>query len=97
MLLVVAPITWFSDRWRTPVVNWWRRINHAQLTALPVLNEPNNDLERFRACLPQVELCQKLVGQYASPLGGLNLGIMRLEISEIAVVEVRHELPQRGG
>ena len=64
---------------------------------MPVLNQPAEDLVRFKECLPQVELCQKLVGPYASPLGGLNLGIMRLEISEIAVVEVRHELPQRGG
>ena len=78
MLLIVAPITWFSDQWRTPAVNWWRRIRHAQLTALPVLNQPDEDLVCFRECLPQVELCQRLVGQYASPLGSLNMGIMKL-------------------
>ena len=78
MLLIVAPITWFSDRWRTPVIKWWRRIRHAELTALPVLNQPHEDLVRFRECLPQVELCQRLIGQYAGPLGGLNMWIMSL-------------------
>ena len=79
LLLIVTPITWFSDRWHVPVVNWWRRIRHqSPLTAMPILNQPTDDLVRFRKCLPQVVLCQRLIGQYAGPLGGLNMGIMSL-------------------
>ena len=69
MLLIVAPITWFSDQWRVPVVNWWRRIHHQlPLIAMPVLNQPDEDLERFRACLPHIEL-------YCSPDELVHIGI----------------------
>ena len=95
LLLIVTPITWYSDLWHTPVVNWWRRISHAQLTALPVLNQPDEDLVRFRECLPQVELCQRLIGQYAGPLGGLNMGIMSLRYwlaGDITMIKLIKEL-----
>ena len=92
MLLIVAPITWFSDWWRTPVVNWWRRIRHAQLTALPVLNQPDEDLERFRACQSHIEQCKKLVGPFASPLSGLTMGLQYLSAGGTIFVELLEEL-----
>ena len=82
MLLIVAPITWFSGQWRTPVVMWWRRIRHqSPLTAMPVLNQPAEDVVRFRECLPQIELCQRLIGQSAGQHGGLYMWIMSLRNS----------------
>ena len=92
MLLIVAPITWFSDRWRTPAVNWWRRIRHAQLTAMPVLNQPDEDLVCFRECLPQIEQCKKLVRPFASPLGGLTMWLQYLSTAGDTIVELLKEL-----
>ncbi len=45
------------------------------------LDEIDNDLVRFRECLPQVERCQTLIGQYAGPLGGFYMWIMSLRYS----------------
>ena len=56
---------------------------------MPVLNQPAEDLVRFKECLPQVELCQKLVGQYASPL---NMGIMQLLTGDITMIKLIREL-----
>ena len=93
MLLIVAPITWFSEQWHAPVVNWWRRIrHHAPLTAMPVLHQPDEDLARFRACLPHVERCRELIGPYASPLGGVNMGLEYLHTRGNTIIELIREL-----
>ena len=74
---ISGPLLWTSGWWFPRLPRRKRRLT-APLTAMPVLNQPDEDLVRFRECLPQLELCQELVGQYASPLGGLNMGIMKL-------------------
>ena len=53
------------------------------------VDEIDNDLVRFRECLPQVELCQKLVGTYASPL---NMGFMQLLTGDITMIKLIREL-----
>ena len=72
-----GPLLWTSGWWFPRLPRRKRRLT-APLTAMSVLNQPDEDLVRFRECLPQVELCQRLIGQYAGPLGGLNMGIMSL-------------------
>ena len=43
-----------------------------------LVDEIDNDLVRFRECLPQVERCQELVSLYAGPLGGYYTWIVSL-------------------
>ena len=92
LLLIVAPITWFSDQWHVPVVNWWRRIRHAQLTALPVLNQPNEDLVRFRECLPHVQRCRKLISPYTGTLGTADIALQVYRIGSAQFGEIATEL-----
>ena len=68
--LALATSEWWYPRLR----QGWHR---AQDTST-ALASPAEGLVRFKECLPQVERCQKLVGPRASPLGGLNMGIMQL-------------------
>ena len=63
-----GPLLWTSGWWFPRLLGRKRR-----LTALPVLNQPDEDLVCFRECLPGVELCQELIGQYARPFGGLDM------------------------
>ena len=71
---------------RVPRLLQWRRPTQNTSTALASFAE---DLVRFRECLPQVELCQKLVGTYASPL---NMGIMQLLTGDITMIKLIREL-----
>ena len=74
-LLLSGPLLWTSGWWYPRLRQWRNHVLRAHPAALAL---PNEDLVRFRECLPQVELCQRLIGQYAGPLGGLNMGIMSL-------------------
>ena len=79
VLLLISPMTWFSSQWTPAVVNWWRRVrHHVPRAALPVSNQPDNDLERFRACLPHIEQCRKLVQPFAGPLGSIDMALQQL-------------------
>ena len=74
-----------SEWWYPRLRQGW---NRAQNTST-ALASPAEDLVGFRECLPQVELCQKLVGQYASPL---NMGIMELLTGDITMIKLIREL-----
>ena len=74
-----------SEWWYPQLRKVWDRVRRVP-TALAL---PNEDLVRFKECLPQVELCQKLVGQYASPL---NMGIMQLLTGDITMIKLIREL-----
>ena len=92
LLLIVTPITWFSDRWHTPVVNWWRRIRHVQLTALPVLNQPDEDLVCFTECLPHVQRSRKLIQAYTGAFGTFEIGLQVFQRGSAKFGEIATEL-----
>ena len=93
MLLIVAPITWFSDQWCPPVVNWWRRIRHqAPPTAMPVLNQPDEDLVRFRACLTHVQRSLDLISPYTGTLGTANIGLQVFQSGSAEFGKIATEL-----
>ena len=84
---------------------WWPRIDSAirsrrygstplrvQPTSPDSVGEIDNDMKRFRACLPHIEQCRKLVKPFAGPLGSIDLLLRQLSDGGTRIQELIQEL-----
>ena len=74
-IVVTGPLLWTSTWWwpRIAVATKSRQHGSPDLRAQPTsdgsVGEIDNDLERFRACLPYVQRCRKLISPFTGTLG----------------------------
>ena len=84
---------------------WWPRIASAfgqrgfgstplrvQSTSPDSVGEIDNDMKRFRACLPHIEQCRKLVRPFAGPLGSIDMVLQQLSDGGSRIQELIQEL-----
>ena len=97
-IISTGPLLWTSAWWWPRVASAFRarRQGSPQLSVQPTsdgsVSPPAEDMERFRACLPHIEQCRELIRPYASPLGGLNMGLEYLNTRGTAIIELVREL-----
>ena len=77
-----------SEWWWSRLLQWWKP---AQMPPT-VLAQPSEDLERFRACLPHIEQCRKLVKPFAGPLGSIDMALQQLSDGGSRIQELLREL-----
>ena len=56
------------------------------------VGEIDNELERFRACLPHIEQCRKLVTPFAGPLGSIDMTLQQLKDGGTRIQELFREM-----
>ena len=56
------------------------------------VGEIDNELDRFRACLPHIERCRKLVKPFAGPLGSIDMALQLLSDGGSRIQELLREL-----
>ncbi len=89
-LVVSGPLLWTSG-W------WWPRVLSKVKGRPPqkpdgVINETDEDLENFRACLPHIERCRELVRPFADPFGSINMGLQQVSTEGDKIIELIYEL-----
>ena len=77
-----------SEWWWSRLLQWWKP---AQLSPT-VLAQPPKDLARFRACLPHIEQCRKLVNPFAGPLGSIDMAVQLLSDGGSRIQQLIQEL-----
>ena len=90
----IAPALAFgtSEWWWPRMVAKVRRRSQLQLAPESAMVQTNGDLERFKACLPHITQCRQLVGPFASPFGGLTMGLQHLSTAGDTIIELLTEL-----
>ena len=87
-LVLTGPLLWTSGWWFPRLLKWWNRDQRAP-TALA---QPNEDLAKFRACLPHVQRCRKLISPYTGTLGTVDIALQVLRIGSATFGEIATEL-----
>ena len=52
----------------------------------------DNDFQRFRECLPDIQRCRKLIRPFAAPMGSVELGLQALLTGGDQLIELLSEL-----
>ena len=89
--VISGPLLWTSGWWFPRLVERTRRQN-APLAVIPVLNQPDEDLARFRECLPHIYRCRELIGPYTGTLGTFNIALQVFEIGSAKFGQIATEL-----
>ena len=89
--VVSGPLLWTSSWW-LPRLLGRKRGQTEPLAIVPISSQIDSDLESFRACLPYIVQCRKLVQPIAGPLGSMNMGLQILNDGGSKVIELMHEL-----
>ena len=89
--VISGPLLWTSGWWFPRLLRHKRRLT-APLTALPVLNQPNEDLASFSACLPHVQRSRKLIQAYTGTLGTFEIGLLVFQSGSAKLGEIATEL-----
>ncbi len=77
-----------SEWWWALVRKGWNRFRRTP-TALA---QPNEDLARFKACLPHIERCQKLIEPYTGTLGTASIGLQVFQSGSAKFGQIATEL-----
>ena len=97
-IVVTGPLLWTSTWWwpRIALATKSRQHGSTDLRAQPTSNgsvsEIDNDLERFRACLPHVQRCRKLISPFTGTLGTVEIALQVLRIGSATFGEIATEL-----
>ena len=97
-IICTGPLLWTSAWWWPRVASAFRarRQGSPQLSVQPTsdgsVSPPAEDMERFRACLPHIERCRKLVQPFAGPLGSIDMASQQLNDGGTRIGELIHEL-----
>ena len=97
-IVVTGPLLWTSTWWwpRIAVATKSRQHGSPDLRAQPTsggsVGEIDNDLERFRACLPHVQRCRKLISPFTGTLGTVEIALQVLRIGSATFGEIATEL-----
>ncbi len=89
--VISGPLLWTSGWWLPRLASRKRR-QIEPLAIIPISSQPDEDLARFKACLPHIERCRKLVQPFAGPLGSINMALQQLSEGGNTLMELIHEL-----
>ena len=79
--VISGPILWTSPWWFPSLARRMRRQNAA-----------DEDLAHFKACLPHIDRCRKLIEPYAGTLGTANIAMQVLQKGSARFGEIATEL-----
>ena len=80
--VVTGPLLWTSGWW-FPRITHLRRREDKPLAKVPIADHPDKDLVRFKACLPHIQRCRRLIRPYAGSLGQFTIAMQVLNARDV--------------
>ncbi len=87
-LLLSGPLLWTSGWWYPRLHQSWNGGRKASIA----LTESNEDLIRFRSCLPHVERCRSLIRPYTGTIGVPSIALTIFQGGSDVFAEIATEL-----